>query len=486
MKNIFAKMIYHITRDSRKENALRLNVETALLATGGLHPGDKIRVEFSNSVMRVLKDPEGDKIVSRKVRKTMIVPALDIRGPELQQLFRYKEEVVLTVGTDCVEVTRLEPARLLEISGDIDRPNPPLAQGDKYKVGSCFSGAGILDHAAEATGFFKNEYVLDIDVIGLEVNHKNRPDSLVINGPIQKVPHQWLPPVDVKMTGIPCQHYSSVGKGDDITDENTATVVHHIIRQLAWELPKALVVEEVPRFQGSFAHEKLVRIMEPLGYRCYEDVLDAYDFGSIPMRKRYWGVFVKGDVPFTFPKPQIRKTNREQVKDHLKVPIMEREWIDIRTNATFRYLIEGKKSGWALKTGDNSTQVVGLEATKMRCFTAGYYRMRSEGPFLRHPDNPFLVSLFTPKEIASFLGISPDYNLYGVSRRKVGELLGQSVCVRTAKSILNSLALTLMELDIRATRRLNSAKAKLTQSMTLKNDSSAAERYGQMVLNFTA
>lgn len=488
MENIFAKLIYHITKDSRKENSLRLNVETALLASGGLNPGDKIRVEFESAVMRVIKDPKGDKTVSRKARKTMIVPALDIRGPELQQLFKYKEEVVLTVGVDCVEVTRLEPAIVLEI-GDIDEVKLPKPQGEKYRVGSCFAGAGILDHAAESTGFFKNEYVLDMDMVGLEVNHKNRPDSLVLGGPIQKVPHIWLPPVDVKITGIPCNRYSSLGKGDNVTDENAATVVHHIIRQIAWEIPKALVVEEVSRFKGSFAHGKLKRIMNVMGYRAYEQVLDAHDFGSIPMRKRYWGIFVKGDAPFEFPQPKLRQADRERVRDHLKVPINEREWIDMRTNATFRYLVEGKGDG-GLNINENSTHLVGLDAQKMSCFTAGYYRMRSEGPFLRHPENPYLLSLFTPEEMASFLGISPDYDLSGVSRRKAGELLGQSVCVRTAKAILNSLALTLMELDIRAARGIKNTAANVihlaTSAASVAKYSLVAEGNGQLALDFTA
>lgn len=448
---LIAKLIYHIMKDSRKEDSLRLNVETAILATGGFHPGDKIRVEFESSVMRVVKDTEGKNTVSRKVRKTTIVPALDIRGPELQKIFKYKQEVVLTVHDGYVEVTNLEPAHVLEI-GIIDQPKPVTELDEKYKMGSCFAGAGVLEHAAVSTGFFQSEYILDIDVIGLEVNHRNHPDSLILGGPIQKIPHRWLPHIDLKMTGIPCQHFSSIGKGDNVTDENTASVIQHIIRQIAWELPKALLVEEVSPFMNSFAHGKLVRVMSSLGYRVYEDVLDAHDFGSIPMRKRYWGVFLKGDVPFEFPQPQIRKSDRECVEDHLKVPVNEREWIDIRTNATFRYLVNCKKTGWELNTGVDSTQIVDLKANKMRCFTAGYYRMRSEGPYLRHPENSHLVSLFTPEEIASFLGISADYDISGVSRRKLGELLGQSVCVRTAKAILRSLTLSLMEMDISAAR----------------------------------
>ena len=49
-------------------------------------------------------------------------------------------------------------------------------------------------------------------------------------------------------------------------------------------------------------------------------------------------------------------------------------------------------ASWALNTNDNSTRVVGLETSKMGCITSGYYKMRSEGPYLRHPDNPFLVT----------------------------------------------------------------------------------------------
>lgn len=474
---LIAKLFYHIMKDPRKEDSLRLNVETAILESGGFFPGDKIRVEFKNSVMRVVKDAAGENTVSRKVRKKITVPALDIRRPELQELFRYKQEVVLTISDGYIEVAELEPAYVLEV-GEIDEPKPVTALGEKYKVGSCFAGCGILDHAAEATGFFKSEYILDIDVVGLEVNHRNHPGSFVIGGPIQKIPHRWLPPVDLKITGIPCQTYSTVGRGDNVTNENSASVIQHIIRQIAWELPKALLVEEVPPFINSFAHGKLVRVMSSLGYRVYEDVLDAHDFGSIPMRKRYWGVFLKGDVPFEFPRPQIRKGNRECVEDHLKVSIDERDWIDIRTNATFRYLINGKKAGWGLNTEEDSTQIVGLKATKMRCFTAGYFRMRSEGPFLRHPENRHFVSLFTPEEIASFLGISADYDISGVSRRKLGELLGQSVCVRTAKAILRSLTLSLMEMDINATRIAQAISKKiLTVGKVLPFKTEQADQY---------
>jgi DNA (cytosine-5)-methyltransferase 1 len=74
-------------------------------------------------------------------------------------------------------------------------------------------------------------------------------------------------------------------------------------------------------------------------------------------------------------------------------------------------------------------QEVDAASISVPTITRGYMKRRSTDPFLRHPENPDLLRLFTPSEHARIKGI-PEEFVANLSGTMAHQLLGQSILMK--------------------------------------------------------
>ncbi len=110
--------------------------------------------------------------------------------------------------------------------------------------------------------------------------------------------------VDVLLGGPPCQGFSTAGKR--ALDDPRNSLVRTFL-SLASELrPKFVLLENVEgfvSFVGGALAEEVVEILSRAGYRAWQKVLQAADYGVPQRRKRFFLVATRLPVEYRFPKP---------------------------------------------------------------------------------------------------------------------------------------------------------------------------------------
>lgn len=110
--------------------------------------------------------------------------------------------------------------------------------------------------------------------------------------------------VDVLLGGPPCQGFSTAGKR--ALDDPRNALVKDFLRLAKETEPKFLVMENVEGFT-SFAGGRLVdevmEVMNSMGYKSWQRVLQAADYGVPQRRKRFFLVATRLPIDYSFPKP---------------------------------------------------------------------------------------------------------------------------------------------------------------------------------------
>lgn len=159
-------------------------------------------------------------------------------------------------------------------------------------------------------------------------------------GDITKIKSSDIPDFDILLAGFPCQAFSIIGKQEGFSDETRGTLFFEIERILRDKKPKAFMLENVRNLKShdnGNTYKVIKHHLEKLGYRVYESILNAFDFGVPQNRQRIIIVGFNKDVNFSFPKPinsEYRKTlddilesnvdSKYYVRDEIKESRLER------------------------------------------------------------------------------------------------------------------------------------------------------------------
>lgn len=187
-----------------------------------------------------------------------------------------------------------------------------------------FAGGGGLSVGFLKAGF---EVVLGLDnwrpaKITFEFNHPGSTfllkDASEVTGDEMRRA-AGIAEVDVLLGGPPCQGFSTAGKR--ALDDPRNTLVRQFLR-LATELqPKFVVMENVEgfvSFVGGRLVDEVVEVMTRIGYKSWQRVLQAADYGVPQRRKRFFLVATRLSVEYSFPQPTHRGSNNANlVSPHL-------------------------------------------------------------------------------------------------------------------------------------------------------------------------
>ena len=119
-----------------------------------------------------------------------------------------------------------------------------LKRKDSMKIGSLFTGAGMLDRAVEQVFDAETIWVAEIDPNASKVLHYNMP--WVPNlGDVTKIDWSTVPAVDILTGGFPCQDVSCAGKKEGLKDGTRSGLWSVFAEAIDNLQPKIVVIENV-------------------------------------------------------------------------------------------------------------------------------------------------------------------------------------------------------------------------------------------------
>ena len=178
---------------------------------------------------------------------------------------------------------------------------------------SFFSGGGGLDLGLSLAGF-DIRYASDEEEFYCRTVEANFPNCFVDVQDIRDTTAESIykvigeTPVELLAGGSPCQSFSILGKRESFNDVR-GQLVFEFIRLIEELAPNVFIFENVP---GILTLNKgndwalLRSSFESTGYKLYEKVLNAADFGIPQIRKRLFVVGFRESVKFEFPMPTHR------------------------------------------------------------------------------------------------------------------------------------------------------------------------------------
>lgn len=120
----------------------------------------------------------------------------------------------------------------------------------------------------------------------------------------------------VLWASLECTNFSKA-KGCKPRDADSRTLAEHLFRYIEAITPDYIQIENVEEFMSwgevdengkpvsmdkGKSYTRWVRKVKSYGYRFDHRILNAADYGAYTSRKRFFGIFAKGDLPIVFPR----------------------------------------------------------------------------------------------------------------------------------------------------------------------------------------
>ena len=220
---------------------------------------------------------------------------------------------------------------------------------------------------------------------------------------------------DVWWLSPPCQPFTVRGARRDVEDRRCESLLH-LLEVLPQVRPKAVVVENVPGFEGSIAHARLREALA--GYAIVEGSWCPSALGVPMMRRRFYLVAAARPVPSQIPLLPLRPLSSYLDPEPDPRMRLSAEFLDRYREALHRVEADDPEAVAVCFTGAYGKSPV----------YAGSYLSR-EGELYR----------FSPAEIARLMGFPPGFVL-PTDLRRASKLLGNSLSVDVVRWIFSGLS----------------------------------------------
>jgi DNA (cytosine-5)-methyltransferase 1 len=245
-------------------------------------------------------------------------------------------------------------------------------------------------------------------------------------GDITKIDPEEIPSFDILLAGFPCQPFSQAGLKKGFEDTR-GTLFFDIARIIKHHKPSVVFLENVRNLAGhdnGNTLKTIINTLEELGYKVFNKILNAKDFGVPQNRARIYIIGFKDDVSFTFPEGLQKKTKvgdilEKKVED--KYTISDRLWAGHQRRKK-EHKEKGNGFGYSL-FNENSEYTSTISAR--------YYKDGSEILIEQENKNPRKL---TPREAARLQGF-PENFIIPVSDAQAYKQFGNSVAVPVIKTL---------------------------------------------------
>jgi site-specific DNA-cytosine methylase len=297
---------------------------------------------------------------------------------------------------------------------------------------------GIGGCAAALGGAAAVVAAIDIDHRALEVYRRNFPGHPALARTIEGLTAAELASfrADLWWLSPPCQPYTRRGLGRDDQDPRAASLLALIdrLRELGPDSPRHLALENVPAFQGSRCHQRLLDALARSGHRQREGQLCPTELGVPNRRRRYYLVASRDEQPGDWSPPPGAAPPAGTLRPYLDSG-GDSLFVDPELVRRYRHALD-------VVHPDDPGAVTA-------CFTAAYGRspVRS-GSYLalNGPDGPGNPSdqprlrRFSPAEVLRLLGFPATFTLPpDLPPEKAWPLAGNSLSVPAVRRVLSSL-----------------------------------------------
>ena len=296
-------------------------------------------------------------------------------------------------------------------------------------IGGC---AAALDGAADVVA------AIDIDRRALEIYRRNLPGHPTLARTIEGLTAAELAGfrADLWWLSPPCQPYTRRGLGRDDRDPRAASLLALLDRleELGPEAPRHLALENVPAFQSSRCHRRLLATMARAGYRHCEGLLCPTELGVPNKRRRYYLVASRDRTPTDWSPSSAEVRSRGTLRPYLDGH-EDSLLVDPEVVQRYRHALD-------IVDPDEPGAITA-------CFTAAYGRspVRS-GSYLAldgagsagDSGRKIRLRRFSPTEVLGLLGFPATFTLPpDLPPEKAWPLTGNSLSVPAVRRVLSSL-----------------------------------------------
>ncbi len=412
----------------------RIWFEGQKLASQGIKPGMRFSLTKDNErkMLVIVFGDDGERMVSRRKQKDAYLPVMDVRTDDIEAVFGQAERIRAVIRS--VEIVITIHHREVAEKERLDRLIHKLCNQEPLDVGSLAHGGGILDHALHTGLKMVNiasrlSFAVEIEGKYLDASQRNNPiwdkDSIAIEAPMQDVEACKLPRVDILSAGLPCTGASLSGRSKNKLSraeehEKVGALFVFFLNIIMATQPAIIVLENVPPYQDTASMTVIRQVLADIGYRLHETILDGNEMGALEARKRLCVIAVTNGLKGFDVNNIVSLRNKERTLNEVIEPVDDdsSRWkkLDYLEAKALRDLKSGKGFKRQLLTGDES-----------HCGTigAGYAKLRSTEPFLKHPVTG-LQRIFMSSEHARIKTI-PGTLVSGLSETVAHQVLGQSV-----------------------------------------------------------
>ena len=424
----------------------RLWVEGQRLAREGILPGMRFRMAIEDGylTLHALSATQVGHSVRISERKASKRPLFEITDKVLDTLFGIDTRVVIKFSPGKMRITRhhLDVKRNARESAFQER----LREGKPLRVASLYHGGGVVDSAvheglADAGIMSYCKLACEIEAAYIESSltnnaHLFREDSLILHSPIEQLDFTLPSNVsaDLILAGVPCVGASRSGRAKNKLDHaeqhsSAGAQFFAFLRMIERVNPAMAILENVSEYQNTAGYAVVLSVLETLGYRVQERILNGLEFGALEDRNRLVMVAVsEGLVGFDMAQIVPVCAKPPAVADILdRAEDVADLWRD------FKGLREKEERDIAAGKGFRR-QIVTPEAESVGTIGRGYMKGRSTEPQLQHPTDPKLTRLFSVREHARIKRI-PERIVAGLSATVAHEIMGQSVIYSVFRAV---------------------------------------------------
>lgn len=444
----------------------RLWMEGAKLAREGYQPGMRYDLEIKDTQVCLRVTEAGKYKVSQRQRNGNISPIIDLTAKELAEIFDGVEMLRVAIKSGTIIISAHHHHH--RVKERVERMMKKVATSEPLKVCSLFHGGGVLDsaiHKGLSDAGISSKVAIAVELEGkyLDSSLRNNPqlwdeNSMVIESPVQHVNLNRNPPqVDLLMGGIPCTGASLAGRSKNKLEfaeaHAAAGAMFFTFLQFVEILnPAVVLIENVKAYQNTASMAVIRSVLQTLGYRLQERVLDGCEFGVLEKRERLCVVGVSEgiqgfDLDAVLPVRQKEANLGAILED---IPHDSPRW------KSYTYLAEKEKRDKAAGKGF-SRQLLTRDAESCGTLGRQYFKARSTEPFLVHERDPSLSRLLTPVEHCRVKGI-PESIIGGLSDTVAHEVLGQSVVFPVFEAVAKELGKSLTDWALNRPRQCSSAQ----------------------------
>lgn len=369
----------------------------------------EVRVDTERGQLVLVPNPEGDRIVSSKLKNNRLVPVIDVNSQKALALFEGVDQVRIVLMKDRIFVMPLASA--LAQRERLQRLMQKMEHSESLAMASLSHGIGVMSHAAHEgladAGVGSHAAVVnEIDERLMEQSRRHndvwREGTIGLTAPMQEVvqdPYVMsrLPAVEVLEAGIPCSGASKAGKSKrSLAAMEAHPTVGHLVAPAIMLLqklqPAVAVIENVPDYAFSGSAHILRGMLRDMGYEVQELELDASEFGCLEARRRWFLVASTRGVQIDLTDLAPRLHAARRLGDVLDdVAENDPRWMP------FAYLkekaVRDREAGKGFKM-----QCVTADDASVPSLRRGYYKGGTCDPLLVHPTDPDLLRKFTVAE----------------------------------------------------------------------------------------